>query len=74
MDTDTPSPDDRPQPNAPIEDVGELPESFRAAHPRIGRLELAPVGAGGAVGALARAGSRRPGPPPPATGRGRRSP
>ena len=27
-----------PQPGAPIEDVGELPESFRAAHPQIGRL------------------------------------
>ncbi len=56
MDTDTPSPGDRPQPNAPIEDLGELPESFRAAHPRISLLELAMVGAGGAVGALGRVG------------------
>jgi CrcB protein len=36
--------------------VGELPESFRAAHPQISRLELAAVGAGGAVGALGRVG------------------
>jgi fluoride exporter len=36
--------------------MGELPESFRAAHPQIGRLELAAVGAGGAVGALGRVG------------------
>jgi CrcB protein len=36
--------------------VGELPESFRAAHPRIGPLELTMVGAGGAVGALGRVG------------------
>lgn len=50
MDTHT------PQPSAPIEDVGELPESFRAAHPQISRLELAAVGAGGAVGALGRVG------------------
>ncbi len=50
MDTDT------PQSRAPIEDVGELPESFRAAHPRISLLELAMVGAGGAVGALGRVG------------------
>lgn len=45
-----------PQPRAPIEDPGEQPESFRAAHPKIGRLELAAVGAGGAVGALGRVG------------------
>ena len=45
-----------PQSGAPIEDVGELPESFRAAHPQIGRLELVAVGAGGAVGALGRVG------------------
>jgi fluoride exporter len=50
VDTDT------PQFRAPIEDVGELPESFRAAHPRISLLELAMVGAGGAVGALSRVG------------------
>ena len=50
MDTDT------PQSRAPIEDVGELPESFRAAHPQISRLELVAVGAGGAVGALGRVG------------------
>lgn len=50
MDSDT------PQPRAPIEDVGELTESFRAAHPQISRLELALVGAGGAVGALGRVG------------------
>ncbi|HEY2537741.1 MAG TPA: CrcB family protein [Solirubrobacteraceae bacterium] len=50
MDTDT------PQARAPIEDLGELPESFRAAHPQISRLELAMVGAGGAVGALGRVG------------------
>jgi CrcB protein len=50
MDTDT------PQPRPPIEDMGELPESFRAAHPQIGRLELAAVGAGGAFGALGRVG------------------
>jgi fluoride exporter len=50
VDTDT------PQPRAPIEDVGELPESFRAAHPQISRLELVAVGAGGAVGALGRVG------------------
>lgn len=36
--------------------MGELPESFRAAHPQISRLELAAVGAGGAVGALGRVG------------------
>jgi CrcB protein len=36
--------------------MGELPESFRAAHPQIGRLELAMVGAGGAFGALGRVG------------------
>ena len=47
---------DTPQPNTPIEDVGELPESFRAAHPQISRLELAAVGLGGAVGALGRVG------------------
>jgi CrcB protein len=45
-----------PQPRAPIEDVGELPETFRAAHPQIGRLELAAVGVGGAIGALGRIG------------------
>ena len=50
MDTDT------PHSRAPIEDVGELPESFRAAHPQISRLELVMVGAGGAVGALGRVG------------------
>jgi CrcB protein len=49
---DTPT----PHPRAPIEDVGELPESFRPAHPQIGRLELAMVGAGGALGALGRVG------------------
>lgn len=54
MDTDTPY--DAPQPSTPIEDVGELPESFRAAHPRISLLELAMVGGGGAVGALGRVG------------------
>jgi CrcB protein len=47
---------DTPHTSAPIEDVGELPESFRAAHPQISRLELAAVGAGGAVGALGRVG------------------
>jgi fluoride exporter len=41
---------------APIEDVGELPESMRAGHPRIGWLELMAVGAGGAMGALGRVG------------------
>jgi CrcB protein len=41
---------------APTEDVGELPGSLRAAHPQIGLLELAMVGAGGAVGALGRVG------------------
>jgi CrcB protein len=56
VDIDTPSPSDRPQPRAPIEDLGELPESFRAAHPRISFLELAMVGAGGAIGALGRVG------------------
>ena len=45
-----------PQPGAPIEDVGELPESIRTGHPRISWLELAAVGAGGAVGALGRVG------------------
>jgi CrcB protein len=50
VDTDT------PHSRAPIEDVGELPEPFRAAHPQISRLELAMVGAGGAVGALGRVG------------------
>ncbi|MGA8363777.1 MAG: fluoride efflux transporter CrcB [Solirubrobacteraceae bacterium] len=50
MDTDT------PQSRMPIEDVGELPESFRAVHPQISRLELVAVGAGGAVGALGRVG------------------
>jgi fluoride exporter len=55
VDTDTPP--DTPRPvSAPIEDLGELPDSFRVAHPRIGRLELAAVGAGGAVGALGRVG------------------
>jgi fluoride exporter len=54
VDADTPH--DTPQPDRPIEDVGELPESFRAAHPQITRLELAAVGAGGAVGALGRVG------------------
>jgi CrcB protein len=50
VDTDT------PHARAPIEDVGELPAPFRAAHPRISLLELALVGAGGAVGALGRVG------------------
>lgn len=45
-----------PQPRTPIEDVGELPGALRAAHPQIGRLELAMVGAGGALGALGRVG------------------
>ena len=54
MDTDTP--DAGSQPNSPIEDVGELPESFRAAHPQISRFELAAVGVGGAIGALGRVG------------------
>jgi fluoride exporter len=54
VDTDTP--DAEPQPDTPIEDIGELPASFRAAHPQISRLELAMVGAGGAVGALGRVG------------------
>ncbi len=53
MDITTPG---TPQPKAPIEDLGELPESFQAAHPKISRLELAAVGAGGAVGALGRVG------------------
>jgi CrcB protein len=56
VDIDTPSPSDTPPPRAPIEDVGELPDSFRPAHPRISLLELAMVGAGGAVGALGRVG------------------
>jgi fluoride exporter len=47
---------DTPELRAPIADVGEPPESFRAAHPQIGRLELAMVGAGGAMGALGRIG------------------
>ena len=47
---------DEPHPRAPIEDLGELPESFRAARPQISRLELMAVGAGGAVGALGRVG------------------
>ncbi len=46
-----------PQPDAPIEDVAELPESIRLGHPRISWLELAAVGAGGAVGALTRVGA-----------------
>ena len=50
MDTDT------PYSRTPIEDMGELPESFRAAHPQISRLELAMVGAGGALGGLGRVG------------------
>jgi fluoride exporter len=45
-----------PQPRPPIEDVGELPKSFRTAHPQISTLELVAVGAGGAVGALGRVG------------------
>lgn len=45
-----------PRPAASFEDVGELPDSFRAAHPRISGLELAAVGAGGALGALGRVG------------------
>jgi fluoride exporter len=53
VDVDTPG---GPHPGAQIEDVGELPESFRAAHPQIGRLELAMVGVGGALGALGRVG------------------
>jgi fluoride exporter len=44
---------DTPHAPAPIED---MPASFRAAHPRIGLLELAMVGAGGAVGTLGRVG------------------
>jgi fluoride exporter len=48
-----------PQPNAPIEDLAELPDSFRFGHPRISWLELAAVGAGGAVGALARVGAEQ---------------
>ena len=44
-----------PQPKAPVEDLGELPES-RTGHPQISRLELVAVGAGGAVGALGRVG------------------
>lgn len=47
---------DAQRPRAPIEDVAEQPESFQAAHPQIGRLELAMVGAGGAIGALGRVG------------------
>ncbi len=43
-------------PKAPIEDTDELPESMRAGHPQIGRLELVAVGAGGAAGALGRVG------------------
>jgi CrcB protein len=54
VDIDTPN--GTPQPRAPIEDLGELPETFRAAHPRIGWLELVAVGAGGTVGALGRVG------------------
>jgi fluoride exporter len=54
VDIDTPH--STSQPKTPIEDMGELPESFRAAHPQISRLELAAVGAGGAVGALGRVG------------------
>jgi CrcB protein len=53
VDITTPS---TPQPGAPVEDVGELPDAFRAAHPRISGLELLAVGAGGAVGALGRVG------------------
>jgi CrcB protein len=51
VDIDTPRPT-----SAPIEDVGELSEPFRVAHPQISRLELAAVGGGGAVGALGRVG------------------
>jgi len=36
--------------------MGEPPESFRAAHPQISRLELAAVGGGGAIGTLGRVG------------------
>jgi fluoride exporter len=48
-----------PQPDAPIEDIAELPDSFRFGHPRISWLELAAVGAGGAAGALARVGAEQ---------------
>lgn len=60
MDTSTPQPDapfQPDEPDAPIEDLAELPESIRLGHPRISWLELAAVGAGGAVGALARVGT-----------------
>ncbi len=41
---------------APVEDLQAPSESMRAGHPRISWLELAAVGAGGAVGALGRVG------------------
>lgn len=53
-----------PQPDTPIEDFAELPESVRLGHPRISWLELAAVGAGGAIGAVARVGAQQTWPAP----------
>lgn len=47
---------DSPRSTAPLEDLAEPPNAFRAAHPRIGWLELIAVGAGGALGSLGRVG------------------
>lgn len=51
-----PAPDDPSRLRPPLEDLAELPGAFRVAHPRIGWLELAAVGAGGALGAIGRVG------------------
>lgn len=53
MDISTP---EEPQPPSQIENPADLPGALRAGRPRIGWLELAAVGAGGAVGALGRVG------------------
>jgi fluoride exporter len=49
-----PEPEQPEQPAPRVEDLAEPPARFRAGHPRIGWLELLAVGAGGALGALAR--------------------
>jgi fluoride exporter len=67
VDISTPAGTPQPQPKAPIEDLGELPESTRTGHPQIGRLELAAVGVGGAAGALGRVGLERAWPSAPGT-------
>ncbi len=65
---DTISSEQAPEPErsaVQIEDLAELPPRFRAAHPRIGGLELLAVGGGGALGALARVGASQAWPSAP---------